>query len=86
LGHDTEKLKGWDTFVSDLIDSSLDVDRMDFLARDAHMSGLFMGFSCAEAIIERICPYRIEDQMYLSFHVSCLPYINDLLFAREKCI
>jgi HD superfamily phosphohydrolase len=84
LTHDTEHLNGWGTFVSDLIDSSLDVDRMDFLARDAHMSGLLMGFNCAEALIERICPYRIDDQIYLTFHSSCLPYVKDLLFAREK--
>jgi HD superfamily phosphohydrolase len=84
LTHDTERLNSWDTFVSDLIDSSLDVDRMDFLARDAHMSGLLMGFNCAEALIERICPYRIDDQIYLTFHSSCLPYVKDLLFAREK--
>jgi len=82
LAHDGS-LKGWDTFVSDLIDSSLDVDRMDFLARDAHMSGLSMGFNCAEALIERVCPFRIDDQIYLTFQDSCLPYVGDLLFARE---
>jgi HD superfamily phosphohydrolase len=84
LAHDTEELSAWDTFISDLIDSSLDVDRMDFLARDSHMSGLFMGFNCAEALIERICPYEMDDQIYLAFHVSCVPYVRDLLFAREK--
>lgn len=84
LAHDIKSLSGWDSLISDLIDSSLDVDRMDFLARDAHMSGLFMGFNCAEALIERICPYRIDDQIYLTFHVSCLPYVGDLLFARER--
>jgi HD superfamily phosphohydrolase len=84
LTHDTEYLSGWDTFVADLIDSPLDVDRMDFLARDAHMSGLLMGFNCAEALIERICPLRVDDQIYLTFHESCLPYVKDLLFAREK--
>jgi len=84
LAHDIKNLKLWDNLVSDLIDSSLDVDRMDFLARDAHMSGLFMGFNCAEALIERICPYRIDDQIYFTFHASCLPYVGDLLFARER--
>lgn len=84
LAHDIKNLKFWDNLISDLIDSSLDVDRMDFLARDAHMSGLFMGFNCAEALIERICPYRIDDQIYVTFHASCLPYVGDLLFARER--
>ncbi len=84
LTHDTEHLSGWDTFVSDLVDSPIDVDRMDFLARDAHMSGLLMGFNSADALIEHMCPFRVDDQIFLTFHDSCLPYIKDLLFAREK--
>jgi HD superfamily phosphohydrolase len=84
LGHELGSLTGWDTLISDLIDSSLDLDRVDFLARDAHMSGLFMGSNCAEALIERICPFRVDDQIYLTFDISCLPYVGDLLFARER--
>src|SRR5260370_14382681 len=40
LREDRIGISRWDTLVADLIDSALDADRMDFLVRDAHMTGL----------------------------------------------
>jgi HD superfamily phosphohydrolase len=57
---------------------------MDFLVRDAHMTGLSMGVTSVEAIIERMCPFRYGDQIFLTFDDSCLAYIDDFLLAREK--
>lgn len=77
-------LSGWDTLVADLLDSDLDADRMDFLVRDAHMTGLLMGVTSTEALIERMCPFQEGDQIFLTFEKSCLPYVEDFLIAREK--
>lgn len=41
------ELTGFDALIGDLIDSSMDMDRMDYLMRDAHMTGLSMGFTNA---------------------------------------
>jgi len=84
LGPDQLSLCGWDTLVADLLDSALDADRMDFLIRDAHMTGLLMGITSIEALIERMCPFQEDDQVFLTFEKSCLPYVEDFLIAREK--
>lgn len=81
---DRDGLSLWDTLAADLLDSALDADRMDFLVRDAHMTGLSMGVTGIEALIERMCPFQDEDQIFLAFHSSCLPYVEDFLTAREK--
>jgi HD superfamily phosphohydrolase len=84
LDPDTTELTGWDNFIAALIDSPLDLDRMDFLSRDAHMSGLAMGFNCVEALLERMCPFEEGDQIYLAFEHPCSAYVEDLLSSREK--
>jgi hypothetical protein len=84
LAQDQINLSGWDTLVADLLDSPLDADRMDFLVRDAHMTGLLMGVTSTEALIERMCPFQDEDRVFLAFDKSCLPYVKDFLVAREE--
>src|ERR1035438_981662 len=37
------RLTGTDLLIGELIDSPIDVDRLDYLVRDAHMTGLTMG-------------------------------------------
>ncbi|HXX18665.1 MAG TPA: HD domain-containing protein [Candidatus Acidoferrum sp.] len=76
-------LRGWDCLLADLIDSSLDVDRMDYLTRDAHMTGLSMGVTNAIALIERICPYREGDSIVLTYDSTACTYIEDFLRARD---
>lgn len=83
LAQDQLSLSRWDTLIADLLDSALDADRMDFLVRDAHMTGLLMGVTSTEAIIERMCPFQEGDQVFLTFEESCLPYVEDFLLARE---
>jgi len=84
LSPDQISLSGWDTLVAELLDSPLDADRMDFLVRDAHMTGLLMGVTSSEALIERMYPFQEEDRVFLAFDKSCLPYVNDFLVAREE--
>ncbi len=48
------------------------------------MTGLAMGVTSIEALIERMCPFREGNQVFLTFNDSCFPYIDDFLLAREK--
>ncbi len=77
-------LAGWDILIADLIDSQLDVDRMDYLPRDAHMTGLAMGSSNVQALIEHMCPFQDErGKINLAFEESALPHLEHLLYAHD---
>ena len=56
LGLDTSALTGVDSLISEIIDSPLDADRMDYLIRDADMSGLKMGFTNTMALLDFMRP------------------------------
>lgn len=77
-------LEGWDVFIADLVDSQLDVDRMDYLPRDAHMTGLAMGSSNIQALIEHMCPFEDErGKVNLAFEESALRHLEHLLYAHD---
>jgi HD superfamily phosphohydrolase len=80
-------LSPWLHFIADLIDSPLDVDRMDYLVRDAHMSGLSIGGLNIQALIERAVPFeeveREGKRIELAFDSSALPYVEQFLYARD---
>jgi HD superfamily phosphohydrolase len=77
------RLGGFDHLIADLIDSSLDVDRMDYLVRDAHMSGLMMGFTNTMALIDSMRPVMEEDRLILTYDEAATRYIEHFLLARE---
>lgn len=74
----------WDTLISNLIDSPLDVDRMDYLVRDAHMTGLSIGTVNIQALIDRMAGFEGENQVLLVSELSANSYIAHLLYARES--
>jgi HD superfamily phosphohydrolase len=76
-------LTGFDPLIGDLIDSSMDMDRMDYLMRDAHMTGLSMGFTNADALIQCVRPVRSGDAYLLAYDESGVEYMEHLLYARE---
>jgi hypothetical protein len=81
-------LRPWLHFIGDLVDSSLDVDRMDYLARDAHMTGLSVGALNMHALIERIVPFMEQEKdgsvrIELAFDRSAVPYIEQFVYARD---
>src|SRR5207249_2924442 len=84
---DRTDLAPWMHFIADLIDSPLDVDRMDYLARDAHMTGLSAGALNMQALLERIVPFQeVEGEstrIELAFDRSAIPYIEQFLYARD---
>jgi HD superfamily phosphohydrolase len=78
-----DKLQGLDSLIADVVDSPLDVDRMDYLIRDAHMTGLSMGFTNIMALLDRMCPYRQGGKYLLTYDYSAVPYIEHFLYARD---
>lgn len=83
LGPDRSKLKGFDHLIGDIIDSSLDVDRMDYLMRDAHMTGLMMGFINTDALIDFMRPVLDQESFILAYDEDALGYMEHLMLARD---
>ena len=90
INKDIDRFTPWMHFIGDLIDSPLDVDRMDYLARDSHMTGLSIGALNMQALIERVVPFKEveKDQNHtvkieLAFDKSSVPYIEQFLYARD---
>src|ERR1700722_5145850 len=72
-----------DNLIGDVIDSSLDVDRMDYLMRDAHMTGLMMGFINTSALIDYMRPVREKNSFILAYDIEALGYMEHLVLARD---
>ena len=83
LSPDRSALTGMDNLIADIIDSSLDVDRMDYLMRDAHMTGLMMGFINTSALINFMKPVRDEDSFILAYDAEALGYMEHFILARD---
>jgi HD superfamily phosphohydrolase len=76
-------LDGWDSFIAELVDSALDVDRMDYLVRDSRMTGLTAGTVNISALMERMIAFEEDGQVRLVYHNTALPYIENFLYARD---
>jgi HD superfamily phosphohydrolase len=83
LSQDRLDLTGFDPLIGDLIDSSMDMDRMDYLLRDAHMTGLSMGFTNADALIQCVRPLKVGDAYLLAYEETGVHYTEHLFYARE---
>jgi HD superfamily phosphohydrolase len=76
-------LSGFDVLIADIIDSPIDVDRMDYLVRDGHMTGLITSAGSADALIEMMRPFRSNDAVSLTFDGRALPAIENLMYLRD---
>ena len=77
-------LDGLDHLIADIVDSPLDVDRMDYLLRDAHHTGLSMGFANTVALLDSMRAIKVEGQHFtLAFDEAALGHIEHFLMARE---
>jgi len=77
-------LKGWDSLISEIIDSAIDADRMDYLLRDSHLTGLTVGSINIDALIERMIPFSEKSQIRLLYDYSVMPYVENFLYARDS--
>jgi uncharacterized protein len=76
-------LRGYDPLIADLIDSPLDVDRIDYLFRDGVMTGLTSGYGSLRTLLEMMRPFRSGDAVSLAFDESAVPAIENLLYLRD---
>jgi HD superfamily phosphohydrolase len=83
LSLDRYDLTGMDNLIADIVDSSLDVDRMDYLMRDAHMTGLMTGFVNTSALINFMKPVKYEDSFILAYGDEAVGYMEHFILARD---
>jgi HD superfamily phosphohydrolase len=79
-----DELTGFDVLIADLIASPIDVDRMDYLVRDAHMTGLEMGYVNTEALLEHMYPIQEGEDYKLVFAPAALCHMEDLAQAHHN--
>lgn len=78
-----ESLTGWLVFLSQLVNSQLDVDRIDYLQRDAHFTGQLEGLLNVESLLSSIRPFESGDRIFLTFDESYLGDIEQFVYARD---
>lgn len=76
-------LGGFDALIADLIDSPLDVDRIDYLFRDGIMTGLSAEYGRLHTLLEMMRPFVSGDAISLAFDESAVPAIENLLYLRD---
>ena len=76
-------LSGWNVFLSELVNSRLDVDRMDYLQRDAHFTGQREGLLSLDALLSAIRPFQNGEEVFLAFDESYLSDVEQFVYARD---
>ena len=79
-----DELTGFDVLIADLVASAVDIDRMDYLARDAHMTGLQMGYVNTEALREQMYPLEQGGDYKLVYAPAALTEMEDLAQAHHN--
>jgi len=74
----------WDTFISLLINSDADMDRLDFLPRDAFFAAEPAGALNVPALIDAVRPWKDkEGRIYMTFSEDFMSLVEDLVLARD---
>jgi HD superfamily phosphohydrolase len=72
-----------DTFINQLLHSSLDVDQMDYLIRDARNTGVGYGLYDIEYLIDRLIVVSIDDRRLLCVDEPALHTAEHYLLAKH---
>lgn len=73
------------SLISELIDSSLDLDRMDYVVRDAYHTALPQGMVAAGQIMEMMTPMLTDEgSVHLAFDEAATSHIEHFIYARDK--
>ena len=83
LSQDKTKLSGLSELVGQFMILHL-MFRMDYLVRDAHLSGLPLGFINVREIIESIRPFSSNDHYSMAYSSDALYHIEHFLYARDS--
>jgi len=81
-----EKFKEkWGSLVSlkDLVDSSIDLDRLDHYLRDSRFMGIKFGEFNILALLENIIIYPEEKVKYIRIREEGVPHVLNLLYSKE---
>ncbi len=72
------------TLLSDFLDSPLDIDKTDYLIRDAHFSGVQLGIFPAERVLLTNRVVRDEDGRWVrAFMLKALHSLESLILSRN---
>jgi len=72
----------WRPFLQQLISSELDVDRMDYLARDSHFTGVHYGVFDVGWLMNSLATHVVEGQVFLALQERAIYAFDDFLIAR----
>jgi len=72
----------WHPLLQQLISSELDVDRMDYLARDSHFAGVHYGVFDVGWLMGHLSHHRVDDTAYLALKARAIYAFDDFLIAR----
>jgi HD superfamily phosphohydrolase len=86
IGKNSESISDEGTgIVKKLISSQLDADRMDYLLRDAHSTGVTFGQLDIDRVIMNLCLRKDKTKKYeIAVHERALMNIEDIIDARFK--
>lgn len=71
-----------DTLLSEIISSSLDADKMDYLRRDSYHTGVAYGIFDLERIVRSVCEVRESGESYLAIDYKAKDAIEGYRLAR----
>lgn len=71
-----------DSLASDIISSSLDADKMDYLRRDAYHTGVTYGIYDFERVVRSICKVPEFDRDYIAIHEKGKDALESYRLAR----
>ena len=71
------------SILSQIVSSEMDVDRMDYLERDAYFCGTNYGRVELNWLLSNMTYYLVEGEMYLSLNRRALYTFDDFLLARH---
>ncbi len=71
-----------DTFLSDIVSSSLDADKMDYLRRDSYHTGVAYGIFDLERVVRSVCKVHESDRSYVAIEEKGMEAIESYRLAR----
>ena len=72
----------WRPLLQQLISSELDVDRMDYLARDSHFAGVHYGIFDVGWLMNHLSHHLVGDRAFLALEARAIYAFDDFLIAR----
>jgi len=82
LKHEVLEVLSGESLSSDMISSSLDVDKLDYLRRDSYHTGVAYGLFDIERVIRTVCKISEDGRDYLGVHEKGKDALESYRLAR----